>query len=138
MSDRITALINLVLAVILAAVVATGFMMLSTLSPLHNSDAIPQAPEILRVSPNYPDPAFGTHISERLKQDLLTRQDLIPFDGVLGGTMGFHTTDNMYLLSERWVFAQFDDGHIAGSMLLEYKVREDGSVAWEVLEAYLD
>lgn len=76
--------------------------------------------------------------SERLINDLLDRPELIPFDGVLGGTMGFYTPDNIYILSARWVYARFEDGHIGGEMLLEYRIEIDGEISWNVVTAELD
>ena len=76
--------------------------------------------------------------SDRLVDDLLGRAELIPFDGILGGTMGFYTPDNIYILSNRWVYARFEDGHIGGEMLLEYRIEADGAISWSVLRAELD
>ena len=75
--------------------------------------------------------------SQRLVMDLLDRSDLIPFDGVLGGTMGFYTPDNVFVLSNRWVYARFEDGHIGGEMLLEYRIDGVGGIDWTVLHAEL-
>ncbi len=73
-----------------------------------------------------------------ITQDLLRRSDLIQHEGVLGGTMGFYSPDNIHILSPQWVFAYFEDGHIRGEMLLEYSVGRDGSISWKVIESYLD
>ncbi|TVQ40117.1 MAG: hypothetical protein EA384_04210 [Spirochaetaceae bacterium] len=75
--------------------------------------------------------------SQRLVMDLLDRSDLIPFDGILGGTMGFYTPDNVFVLSNRWVYARFEDGHIGGEMLLEYRIDGVGGIDWTVLYAEL-
>ncbi len=71
-----------------------------------------------------------------LVTDLMGRADLIPFDGIAGGTMGFYAPENIFIMNDRWVFAYFEDGHIAGNMLLEFTVTE-GEIEWRVLEAYL-
>jgi len=75
---------------------------------------------------------------ERLKRDLMDREDLIPFEGRLGGTMDFYTADAIEVLSDSWVYAQFDDGHVQGGMLLEYSVGADGEINWRVIEARLE
>lgn len=60
---------------------------------------------------------------------------LIPYPGVLGGTMRF---DKITLLGNRWVIADFDDGHVMGKMLLRYSVRKDTSLKWTILDKYMD
>lgn len=72
-----------------------------------------------------------------LRQDLLAHPELIPFDGVLGGKMGF-MEDRIVLLSRRWVFAGFEDGHIVGCCLLSYEVTPDAGISWKVLSAVLE
>lgn len=74
---------------------------------------------------------------QALVEDLLSRPALIPFEGVAGGTMGFHDRSDIRVLGRRWVIAGFDDGHIAGRMLLRYEVGPEGGIRWEVMDAYL-
>ncbi|MBD3274453.1 MAG: hypothetical protein GF372_04040 [Candidatus Marinimicrobia bacterium] len=71
-----------------------------------------------------------------LKADLVTRADMIPYEGTLGGTMHFYE-EMIYVLTGRWVLAYFEDGHRAGYMLLEYDVNAAGEITWNVLEAYI-
>lgn len=52
--------------------------------------------------------------------------------------MGFYTEENIQVLNEQWVFARFEDGHVEGSMLLEYALDGDGKLRWSVLAAELD
>ncbi len=73
---------------------------------------------------------------EGIINDLMKHPELIPYDGVLGGTMGFYDTEGIQVLSDRWVFAGFDDGHINGYMLLSYR-NNDGKIYWEVIDSYL-
>lgn len=73
-----------------------------------------------------------------LKTDLMKHPELIPYPGVLGGTMGFYFEDKIWILTKKWVLAWFDDGHIGGYILLEYKVSDDGEVSWKVIDSYLD
>lgn len=69
----------------------------------------------------------------QLRNDLMAHPELIQIDGVLGGTMGFNAPE-IALLSSRWVFARFEDGHIAGSCLLEYHIASDSTIQWKVLK----
>jgi len=73
-----------------------------------------------------------------ITSDLLTRNDLIPYEGVLGGTMSFYSPQNIHILSPQWVFAYFEDGHIRGEMLLEFSVDNEGVINWRVIDSYLD
>lgn len=70
-----------------------------------------------------------------LKKDLIKRKDLIPYKGVLGGTMGFYDENNIHVLNRRWVFAHFEDGHIGGQVLLEYEILKDGKINWKVMDS---
>lgn len=68
--------------------------------------------------------------------DLMKHNELIPYKGVLGGTMGFYFKNKIYVLSDKWVLAYFDDGHIGGYMLLNYKWSNKG-FSWRVIDSYL-
>jgi hypothetical protein len=74
---------------------------------------------------------------EDLAENLTENPGLIPFEGTLGGTFGFYDPDSIYVLTPRWVFARFEDGHIAGAMLLEYSVSND-TIHWKVVDAYIE
>jgi len=76
--------------------------------------------------------------SEDLMTDLRNHRELIPYKGVLGGTMNFYQKDDIHILTSKWVFASFDDGHIGGYMLLEYTVSNAGKISWRVIDSYLD
>lgn len=67
-----------------------------------------------------------------IKLDLLQNNGLMPAEGTLGGTMRFYE-ERIYVLNRKWVLAYFEDGHMAGQMLLEYKVGTDGKLSWKVL-----
>ncbi len=67
---------------------------------------------------------------------LRERSDLIPFEGELGGTMGFYGGHSIHILTPSWILAEFDDGHRAGAMLLEYSI-SNGTVEFTVLDAAL-
>lgn len=68
--------------------------------------------------------------------DLKIHPELIPYKGVLGGTMGFFGDNDIHVLTNRWVFAYFEDGHNSGYMLLRYDT-DNGSITWEVIDSYL-
>ena len=70
-------------------------------------------------------------------EELIATPEIIPFDPVLGGTMGFYAPENVTVLNDRWVYAVFEDGHVAGSMLIEYVGTADG-IVWAVIDATLD
>jgi len=70
-------------------------------------------------------------------EDLKMHTELIPYKGILGGTMGFYGDNDIHVLTNRWVFAYFQDGHISGYMLLRYDIN-NGSIAWKVIDSYLD
>ncbi|MFO7923766.1 MAG: hypothetical protein R6U58_08760 [Bacteroidales bacterium] len=71
---------------------------------------------------------------EDLRDDLVSDPDLIGTSAVLGGRMGFYLRDGIHVLNKRWVFAYFEDGHMAGAILLRYDVSPDGGISWEVID----
>jgi hypothetical protein len=72
-----------------------------------------------------------------LRSDLIKRSDLIPYEGVLGGTMGFCYEEHIHIISSKWVAAYFEDGHINGVMLLRYNILKDGKIRWYVMDSFL-
>ena len=62
-----------------------------------------------------------TYISEALKK----QKDLIPLKSVLGGNMEFR---QVQVISEEWVLAIYDDGHVQGKSIFTYELQEDGEV----------
>lgn len=72
-----------------------------------------------------------------LKSDLAKRNDLIPYKGVLGGTMGFYFEEHIYIISSKWAAAYFEDGHKNGIMLLKYSIQKDGKIRWYVMDSIL-
>jgi len=62
-----------------------------------------------------------SHIIEALKQ----QKELIPLDAVLGGTMEFR---QVQVISEDWVLAVYDDGHVQGKSIFEYELQENNEV----------
>ncbi|SDH30884.1 hypothetical protein [Desulfosporosinus hippei] len=69
--------------------------------------------------------------------DLKTHSELIPYKGIKGGTMGFYSENDIHVLTDKWVLAYFEDGHISGYMLLRYDTNE-GAISWRVIDSYLN
>lgn len=74
---------------------------------------------------------------EELRNDLVGDPELIRSSGVLGGSMGFYFRDGIHILNKRWVFAYFEDGHLAGALLLRYEIDNEGLISWEVIDETL-
>jgi len=72
-----------------------------------------------------------------LREDLMRRRDLIPYEGVLGGRMQFVPT-GIAVLSPEWVYARFEDGHIGGSCLFAFDILPGGEIVWRRLAARQD
>lgn len=58
------------------------------------------------------------------------RPELLPEKGIHGGTMRFVDID---LLNERFLWAEFEDGHINGEALYSYKFSEEGKPQFKFL-----
>ena len=69
--------------------------------------------------------------------DLKKHRTLIPYNGVLGGTMNFYERDT-WILNHKWAFAYFEDGHVMGYLLLEYNISNDGKIEWKRIASMLD
>jgi hypothetical protein len=67
--------------------------------------------------------------------NLIQQKNLIPYEGILGGTMRIH---DCLILNKKWVIACFDDGHIGGELLLEYSIKNNYVIEWKRIGAYLD
>jgi hypothetical protein len=70
-----------------------------------------------------------------IEASLQEEKDLIPYEGVMGGTMDFY---EIHVLTSRWVLAYFEDGHVGGYMLLEYDVSQSGDISWKFIRAHLN
>lgn len=93
---------------------------------------------ILQSLPATPDLEFNSiqNPISYIRKDLMKRSDLIPLEGVLGGTTGFYDENRIHVLNYKWVYAHFEDGHIGGEILLEYGISEDGKINWKVIASY--
>ena len=74
---------------------------------------------------------------EVIKNDLIKNTEKFEIEGVKGGTVKFNNLDKINIINEKWVIAYFDDGHIDGEILLEYKIESNGKIIWRVVDKYL-
>ncbi|WP_313113592.1 hypothetical protein [Aequorivita sediminis] len=65
-----------------------------------------------------------------IKNALRENKDLIPMDAVLGGTMHYN---NIQLLGDKWIIADFEDGHVYGKAILEYSLLEDDKLSFKII-----
>ena len=72
--------------------------------------------------------------AEKLRSDLLARNDLIPWEGVLGGRMAIPGPDSIWFLAPNWALAYVEDGHIAGYLLFRFRVRGE-KIEWVPVDA---
>jgi len=89
-------------------------------------------PEIINVLRRQ---GFNGGVQEII-DDLIKHKELIPYEGVLGGTMDFFAKESIFVISDKWVLAYFEDGHIGGNMLLRYSIK-NGDIHWKVTDSYL-
>lgn len=68
--------------------------------------------------------------------DLKRHKELIPYEGSMGGTMNFYGESKMWILTNKWVLAYFEDGHNGGYLLLGYEITK-GEIHWKRLDSYL-
>lgn len=70
-----------------------------------------------------------------LKTDLINHPELIPYEGVLWGTMSFYEQE-MNIIGDKWVMAYFEDGHIGGYALFTY-TGDQNNISWILLDSYI-
>ncbi len=73
----------------------------------------------------------------KIKQDLISKPELIPEEPVLGGEMGFYSEENIHLLTDKLAIAYFEDGHIGGYAVLSYDLSDPNEISWQVVHSYL-
>ncbi len=56
--------------------------------------------------------------------------ELIPEKGVLGGKMQFINTE---ILNERFIWAEFEDGHINGQAIYQYRLSKEGKPQFKLI-----
>lgn len=109
-------------------------------------DLVKQKEEYTRIIDNFPSNNPDIIVGLKLKgfegtvqdiiNDLVKHDELIPYKGALGGKMGFYNEDKIYVLSDKWVFAYFEDGHAYGYMLLSYSI-DNNNISWKVIDSYI-
>lgn len=72
-----------------------------------------------------------------LLADLERHPELIPFPGTEGSEMRFYPSQCV-VVSPEWVYAYFEDGHVSGRGLFEYRVLAGGRIVWKRLTAKRD
>ena len=71
---------------------------------------------------------------EHIRNSLKQQTDLIPLDAVLGGNMEFR---QVQVISEDWVLAIYDDGHVQGKSIFAYELQADGDVEFTEIASRL-
>jgi len=69
-----------------------------------------------------------------LATDLMKHNELIPCEGSVGGTPGFYSPDRIAVLSKDHVIADYDDGHVEGTVELTFIVSH-GTISWTVVNS---
>lgn len=69
-----------------------------------------------------------------IENALREKPELIPLEPVLGGNMRF---GNIQILSDKWVIAEFDDGHVTGRSIYRYKLNTNKTFEFELLDSKL-
>lgn len=93
-------------------------------------------------TPGYPDEASVYILKEMGIEDYTVLsdslmdlgQDIIGYEGILGGTMHFISVK---VLNDKWAFARFEDGHYGGYGIYEFQV-SDGRISWRTIVEYTD
>ncbi len=69
-----------------------------------------------------------------LVQDLMKHNKLIPCKGTHGGLPGFHDPNRIAVLGRDRVIADYDDGHVEGTIELSFTVL-NGAISWKVVNS---
>jgi len=72
---------------------------------------------------------------KELFNDLNKQKKIIPYEGILGGTMKIY---NILVINRKWVVAYFEDGHIGGKLMLQYKIKNDEKIEWELIDSWIE
>lgn len=88
------------------------------------------------VLPSSTDEVFDTieNPEEYIADALKKQPEIIPLDPVLGGQMAFR---QVKVLTEDWVLAVYDDGHIQGKSIYDYKMQPDGTITFSHIASRL-
>jgi hypothetical protein len=110
----------------------------ATMSELERNRAAMES-AALRTPPPEPDwerikNSKRTDPKAWLTESILSRDDLVPWEGVLGGTMRVYDPSSVWFIGPNWCLAWAEDGHIGGYMLLRF---ETGTVepSWRLIDS---
>jgi len=70
-----------------------------------------------------------------LLKKLRDKSDLIPKKAVLGGTMHFTSVS---FINDHLILAEYEDGHIMGRAIYQYKMDKNGNLKFELLSELKD
>ena len=65
-----------------------------------------------------------------IENQLRNQPERIPLSPVVGGDMAFRKID---IISEKWLLAIYDDGHIQGKAIMEYELLPNGTVKYSIV-----
>lgn len=108
----------------------------------HQIDSLNTALKEMRSTENYwfANENEGATFTEKgidnpkiaIEKALREKPELIPLEAVLGGTMRF---GNIEILSDKWVIADYDDGHVTGKSFYRYKLSKNKTFAFELVDS---
>lgn len=67
-----------------------------------------------------------------IENSLREKPELIPLEPTLGGKMTF---DNIQILGEKWIIADYSDGHVQGRTIYSYKLNKNNKLEFKVLKS---
>lgn len=70
--------------------------------------------------------------AEYIENQLRKSPGLIPLQGVLGGRMQF---GKIQILGNKWVIAEYEDGHIYGKSIFLYKFKNGREIEFKLLDS---
>ena len=69
-----------------------------------------------------------------LVNNLRVHPEILPFQSAPGmSQFGFYDSTRIRILSDRWVYAYTEDGHVSRDVLLKYRVFNGGRIEWKVV-----
>ncbi|RDC66502.1 hypothetical protein [Adhaeribacter pallidiroseus] len=68
-----------------------------------------------------------------LREDLISKQDILLPTGSFGGTMAIR---EVRIVNDRYALAYYEDGHNGGHLLLRFTIEPDKRINWKVLDRY--
>ncbi|GAB2772461.1 hypothetical protein [Salinimicrobium soli] len=95
-----------------------------------------QKGELAKGYPVYFNSGFDTieNPKEFVATQLEKHPDLIPLKAELGGTMAFR---DIQVISENWVLATYDDGHVQGRTIYSFEMQPNGELKFSPIASKL-